>query len=956
MALPAPMLRRLLCLLLAGGGRPVSAGQLRDALWEGGPPPSWRKTLQVHVHRLRRELGLEERLHHGPQGYGLTVLDGELDAARFADLTDRGRHERRRGEPVRATALFREALALWRGPAYDGAPGGPPVAAEAARLEELRTRVHEECAGAELELGRHAELVGELAGLVRHHPYREELRAHLMLALYRSGRRAEGLELFRETRALFAEHLGIEPGEPLRRLHEAMLRADEALEAPSRPYDASDRSDGPPPRPGALPAQTTSFVGRRAEVDAVGALLTGARLVTLTGVGGVGKTRLALRVADEAGAAFPDGAWLVELSSVRDGDLVAHAVAQALDLHDWALRTPLEALREHLAARKLLLVLDTCEHLADACALLTEALLQGAPGIRVLATSRESLGVAGEQIYVVPPLPVPPPGPGAALAGETDAEVADAVALFVERARAVDRHFALTPLNRGAVGRLCALLDGIPLAIELAAVRLRSLSVDQVLERLDDRFAFLGVGRRTALSRHQTLRTAIEWSHQLCSPAERLLWERLSVFSGSFDAEAARDVCADAELPGAEIPELLAGLVDKSVLLREEDAPGVRLRILDTIREYGADRLREHGEEDRLRRRHRDHCLALAHRFEDDWYGPRQLMWHRRVLHEHANIRSALDFCLSRPEEHRTGLELAGTLWVFWVACGLFTEGRHYLDRLLRLERAPDRERLKALWACGHVALGQGDTETVDRVAGECRSLAAGHGDGVAAAFAAHLLGAAAAQRGDTTTAVALAADAVRLSRALPGAADRERGLAMALVGEAFALLMNGDLDAAAEAIDEQQALSASRGEIWTRSWSSSLRSSVDLARGETGSAVAHARASLTVRRMLGDTLGVAMCVDTLAHAALASGDAEGAARLLAVSRRVWETFGPAQFGSAELRAAQDLCAEQARKLIGDAAYEEAFGAGGALDLEDAISFALGGRPGSPWPAGPAGR
>ncbi|MET9873595.1 BTAD domain-containing putative transcriptional regulator [Actinacidiphila glaucinigra] len=943
MALPAPMLRRLLCLLLAEGGRPVSVGRLRAALWEGEPPPSSRKTLQVHVHRLRRELGIENRLRHGPQGYGLTVLDGELDAWRFADLADRGRAELRRGEPGRAAALFREALALWRGAAYDGAPGGPPVAAEAARLEELRTRVHEECAGAELELGRHAELAGELAGLVRQHPYREELRAHLMLALYRSGRRAEGLELFRDTRALFAEHLGIEPGEPLRQLHEAMLRADGGLEGPSRPREALDRSGGPPPRHGALPAQTTSFVGRRAEVDAVGALLAGSRLVTLTGVGGVGKTRLALRVADEAGAGFPDGAWLVELSSVRDGDLVAHAVAQALDLHDWALRTPSEALREHLAARRLLLVLDTCEHLADACALLTETLLQGAPGIRVLATSRESLGVAGEQIYVVPPLPVPSPVPDAAQAGITDA-----VALFVERARAVDRHFALTPLNRAAVGRLCALLDGIPLAIELAAVRLRSLSVDQVLERLDDRFALLGVGRRTALSRHQTLRTAIEWSHQLCSPAERLLWERLSVFSGGFDGEAARDVCADAELPAAAIPELLAGLVDKSVLLREEDTPGVRLRILDTIREYGADRLRGHGEQDRLRRRHRDHYLALAHRFEDDWYGPRQLVWHRRVLQEHANIRSALDFCLSRPEERRTGLELAGTLWVFWVACGLFTEGRHYLDRLLRLERGPARERLKALWACGHVALGQGDTETVDRVAGECRSLAAGHGDGVAAAFATHLLGAAAAQRGDTAAAVVLAADAVRLSRTLPRAADRERGLAMALVGEAFALLMNGDLDAAAEAIDEQQALSASRGEIWTRSWSSSLRSSVDLARGDAKSAIDHARASLTVRRLLGDTLGMAMCVDTLAHAALASGDADGAARLLAVSRRVWETFGPAQFGSAELRTAQDLCAEQARKLIGDAAYEAAFAAGGALDLEEAISFALGGRPGSP--------
>ncbi|MFE0626231.1 BTAD domain-containing putative transcriptional regulator [Streptomyces sp. NPDC058864] len=953
MALPAPILRRLLCLLLAGGGRPVSAGQLQDALWDGEPPPSSRKTLQVHVHRLRRELGIEDRLRHGPQGYALTVHDGELDAWRFTDRADRGRRALRSGEPARAAELFREALALWRGPAYDGVPGGPVVAAETGRLEELRVRVHEECAGAELELGRHAELVAELTALAHRHPYREELRGHLMLALHRSGRRAEGLAVFRETRALFAEHLGIDPGEPLRRLHEAMLRADEGLEVPSPALAGPPRPrpGGPPRRAGALPAQATGFVGRRPEVEAVRALLAGSRLVTLTGVGGVGKTRLALQVAEEESAAFPDGAWLVELSSVQEGELVAHAVAQALDLHDWALRPPLQALREHLAGRRLLLVLDTCEHLADACALLAETLLQSAPGIRVLATSRESLGVAGEQIYVVAPLPVAPRDPTASRDG-----VADAVALFVDRARAVDRHFALTPLNRAAVGRLCALLDGIPLAIELAAVRLRSLSVGQILERLDDRFTLLGVGRRTALPRHQTLRTAIEWSHQLCSPGERLLWERLSVFSGSFDTEAAQDVCADAELSRAAIPDLLAGLVDKSVLLREEDSLGVRLRILDTVREYGADRLRGHGEQDRLRRRHRDHCLALAHRFEDDWFGPRQLLWHRRVLHEHANIRAALDFCLSRPPEHRTGLELAGTLWVFWVACGLFMEGRHYLDRLLGLEPAPSEERLKALWACGHVALGQGDTETVDRVAGECRSLADRHGDGVAAAFATHLLGAAAAQRGDAGTGVALAADAVRLSRALPRTADRERGLAMALVGEAFALLMNGELDAAAAAVDEQQALSASRGEIWTRSWSSSLRSSVDLARGETASAVAHARASLRVRRMLGDTLGVAMCVDTLAHAALASGDADGSARLMAVSRRVWEMFGPPQFGSPELRAAQDLCAEQARKLIGDAAYDSAFRAGGALDLEDAISFALGGSSRSPWdPGGPWG-
>ncbi|MGW1888103.1 AfsR/SARP family transcriptional regulator [Streptomyces sp. NPDC001970] len=974
-ALPAPMLRRLLAVLLSRVGRPVPVTHILDALWDGRPPRSARKTMQVYVHRLRRELGDEQRLMHDALGYALCAHNGELDSLRFAHLAEQGRLARRSGDLERASSLFRQGLSLWRGPAFHGVRDGDPVAAEADYLDQQRIQVYEESVEVELDLGRHGELAAELAVLVRSHPYRERLRAQSMLALYRSGRRAEALEMFRDTRMLLRDQLGIEPGETLRRLHEAMLRDDGLLapghgpapwlpepepepdregegegnagtearaQPPSRtsshPQRTADRGAMPPARgrwrAGGLPAEVTSFVGRRSELADVAKLLRESRLVTVTGVGGVGKTRLAVRLAHEVQSEYPDGVRLVDLSLVHDPDLVAHTVAQALDLHDQTLGSPVQLLREHLAVKRLLLVLDTCEHVVDACALLAETILSSAPAVRVLATSRESLGITGEQIFVLPPLPVPRPGHAASPTTQHDG-----VTLFVERARAADRNFTVGPHNREAVSQLCILLDGIPLARELASVRLRSMSVQQILERLDDRFALLGSGRRTALPRHQTLRTAVEWSHQLCSPEERLLWARLSVFSGSFDLEAVESVCCDGKVPRETVTELLLGLVDKSILLREEDSWGVRLRILDTMREYGAERLHRRGEQERLRLRHRDHYAELAHRIEDDWFGPRQPAWRQRAMHEHANIRSALEFCLARPEEHLTGLDLAASLWWFWTACGLLMEGRHYLDRLLGLSAEPSQERVKALWACGHVAMGQGDVDAVDRGATECRDLAAQRDDPVALAFVGQLLGTAAALRGDLDRAVSHTADGVRRQRAV---AHGHGGLAMSLVGHGFVLLLRGELDAAVTALEEQRTLCEARGEVWTRAWGDSIRSSLDLARGDIDSAVMYARASLKVKHQLGDTLGIAMGVDTLAQAALASGDADRAARLLAVSREIWQTSGPSQFGSPELRAARDRCEQQARKHIGDRAYEAAFDEGAELGLDEALRLALG--------------
>ncbi|MFF3889969.1 BTAD domain-containing putative transcriptional regulator [Streptomyces sp. NPDC001914] len=974
--LSAPMLRRLLAVLLIRAGRPVQLSDLLDALWDGRPPPSARKTLQVYVHRLRRELQGAQNLRHGPLGYSLTVDRTELDLLRFVDLADRGLLARRSGLLEEAGELLRQGLSLWRGTALADVSDVGLLATEATRLEQQRLQVYEEYAEVELELGRHADVVVELEELTRSQPFRERLRGQAMLALYRTGRRADALSLYRDARRQFTEELGIEPGAALQQLHAAMLRRHDGTldvvttrgavepgersaesasftESPVVPGDTQGAESGPALRvrtgrrgAGELPVEVTSFVGRQSELEAVGKLVKGSRLVTLTGVGGVGKTRVALRVARDAHQIFPDGVWFVELSAVQDPGMVAHSVVQALELDDRTVKPPAEVLQGFLVSRESLLVLDTCEHLIDACAVLVESLLKSAPGVHVLTTSREHLNIVGEEVFVLAPLSVPRPVHPRGSTVESDG-----VALFVERAHAANQEFSLTPDNREAVGRLCAMLDGIPLALELAAVRLRSMSVEQIMERLDHSFTPLGFGRRTALPRQQTMRATMDWSYHLCSSGERLLWARLSVFSGSFRLDAVEAVCCDRELPRAAAADLLSGLVEKSVLQWEDGISGTRLRLLDVVRQYGAEQLWRRGEPERLRIRHRDHYLGSARRFEDGWFGPNQLSWCRLMRLEHDNIRSAIDFCLSRPEEHRAGLDLVGRLWWYWTSCGLYAEGRHYLDRFLSLNQEPGAERVRALWACGHVAMGQGDADAVHRVAVACRSLAAASGDGLALGFSQHLLGTEAALRGDLDKAAVLTAGAVRLQRDTGSGAN---ALAMCLIGRGFVHLLRGELEAAVGVLEEQRSLSDGCGEVWTRAWGDSLRSSVDLARGDIGSAVTHAWAALTVRYQLCDSLGFAMCIETLAQAALAGGDARRAVCLLAAGQRIWQMSGPPQLGSPELRAARVQCEQAARELIGDASYESAYSRGAELSLDEVLAYAYDAVPGPGDPPPPS--
>ncbi|EME56954.1 LuxR family transcriptional regulator [Amycolatopsis decaplanina DSM 44594] len=688
-----------------------------------------------------------------------------------------------------------------------------------------------------------------------------------------------------------------------------------------------------------LPAEVSSFVGRRRERVELKRLVADSRLVTVTGPGGVGKSRLALRVAAELRKGFADGVWWVELAALRDAGLLAQVVAEVLGVQDVTPRPLTDVLAEFLATRSLLLVLDTCEHLVDPCAVLVHRLLRAAPGLCVLATSRQSLRVTGECLYPVPPLTVRPQEHGA---------LSDGAKLFVERARAVRANFGLIEHDTETVVRLCLRLDGIPLAIELAAAQIRAHSVRDVLDRLDDRFDLLVGGCRGGPVRHATLETAIDWSHKLCTPAERLLWARMSVFAGSFDLTAVREVCADDRLRAEDMVELVAELVDKSVLQCEEHRSGMRYRQLDTLRDYGRDRLRQAGDEEVLLRRHRDHYLCLAKKFEAHWCGPDQLDWYERLNREHTNVRAAMDFCLGDRREHLLGLELATALRCYWFGCGYVREGRHHLDRALALNPVPSPTWAVAVWARAWLLLAQGDLDAADASLAPGMAYVEQHGDTAITGWTVYVAGLAAMLRGDPIRGAELAERAANLHRC---GGDPGSGLFAALSVQSISLAVAGRYDRAVAVTEEGRAACDRYGERWMRSYLSYVRALAEMGRGDPGTAVDFARDALRFKRLLTDQAGIAVTLDVLAQATAALGQADRAACLLGIAHRLWHTFGLPQLGSSALLAASEHCEEIVRRGLGDAAYQAAFDVGAAFEFDDAIAYALDEQPPPPEPA-----
>ncbi|GAA2265651.1 hypothetical protein GCM10010145_34710 [Streptomyces ruber] len=698
-------------------------------------------------------------------------------------------------------------------------------------------------------------------------------------------------------------------------------------------------------RVGNLPEESNRLVGRRAELAQVRRACGEHRLVTVTGVGGVGKTRLARRVADELQPGFADGAWWVELSPIGAGrDALPYAIAEALPLADQTTRPMLEVVAEYLAGRQALLVWDTCEHLVEDCREMAATLLTIAPGLRILATSRRPLGLpAAEEVLTLDPLPVP---------GTDEDEAADAVVLLADRAAQAVPGFTVTDTNRTELAALCRRLEGLPLALELAAARLREMPVTELNRRLDDRYAILGTTDGPDYDAdppwHQALRTAIGWSHQLCTPAERLLWARLSVFAGTFDTEAARQVCADKLLPGQEVPALLGALVEKSILVWEPTGAQERYRMLDTIREYGAHWLRGLDEERVVRLRHRAHFLDLSRTADAAWSGPGQVAWHDRTVEEFANLRAALDCCLAEEDGH-AAQELGGALWFFWYARGFSNEGRHYLDRALALAPGSGPARAKALLARGLVAVVQGDGLACLRLAAEFREAVAGDTDDTSVFAAAFLEGVGHAECGRHAQAAEVY-DATPRTR--PGTGRYAAMWFQLQASSAFVRVNLGQFDDAEVIATELRAECVRRGEVHVRAWSDYIHALATLALGRAEEAMAHARNALDGKRRLHDSLGIAVTIELLASAAGTAGDAAQTARLLGLADQIWNTLGSPQAGIPELIAARQACEARTRHLLGDDAYRTAFRTGYDTHLDTGITEAL--RPPDPSYQAPA--
>ncbi|MFG2619636.1 ATP-binding protein [Streptomyces sp. NPDC048507] len=666
-----------------------------------------------------------------------------------------------------------------------------------------------------------------------------------------------------------------------------------------------------PPRRGPsgnLPSELSALVGRGGELAGLDRLLESSRLVTVTGVGGVGTSRLVLAAARAAAAGtqerYSDGVWLAGLSSVRDPALLELTLAEALGLTDHTTRPPRAVLAGHLAGRRLLLVLDGFEQLVEETAELVRELLLGSPGLRVLAAGRRPLGVDGES--VLPLAPLDPPR---------------ALELLTARAAAADPAFAVTEANRPALTELCARLDGIPLALELAAGRLRALSPEQVLARLEDRFALLTGGTRGALPRHRALRTAIGWSHELCTAGERLLWARLSVFAGRFDLEAAEYVCAGPDLPVDRVADLVGELLAQSLLTREDTPAGVRYRMLETVRVYGAGWLESLGDAARLRRRHRDWYVGLATWCELDWFSPRQAEVAALVEAELANLRLALECCLDEPEEPHLGQYLAGTLWFYWAGCGRLTEGRHWLERTLEcgaVEEEYEGSRLKALWVLGYVAVLQGDSVASMGALHECRDGAERTGNRVAAAYAVHRMGCLALVSDDMVRAGELLGTALERYRET---GELNSNVLMCQVELAMALAFQGNLAGAVTLCEEVREVCEERGERWTKAYALYVLAYAALDDGDTAGARRLLTECVAVNHTFRDLVGLVLAVELLALVTVAEGAAAEAAVLQGAAEPMWEGVGLRLFGSGYFNAPRLMCRERAGELLGAERY-----------------------------------
>ena len=929
--------RALLAVLALHANQPVSAERLAVALWGEEVPPSAVKTVQVYVARLRKVLGDPDALVTTPAGYQLRVRPGELDAERFERQVVAARQALEDGRAQQAASQLREALAEWRGPPLAELAGVPFAPAETARLEEQRINALGLRVDAELAAGGHAELVGELQQLTTQHPWREQLHAQLMLALYRSGRQAEALEAYRQAREVLVGELGLEPGAELRQLHEAILAHDPALAAPVGLLHS------------ALPTPPNRTIGREHELTAVGERMRAdsVRLLTLTGPGGVGKTRLAIEVARTVESDFRDGAAFVSLAAVRQAEEVPAAIVGTLEITLMPGEPAAAAVERYLGDRQLLLVADNFEHVLDAAPFVA-GLLDACPALTVLATSREPLALAAEERVPVAPI-----------------AAADAIALFTERARAIDPGFALDKRGTDAVTDICRRLDGLPLAIELAAARCGLLSPAELAERLGDALGALGEGARDAPARQRTLRATIEWSHDLLSEDEQAAFAHFAVFAGAPDLEAAEAIT------GARL-DTLDRLLAKSLLVRRRAARSTtRLAMLETIRAYAAERLAARSDDEAVRERHFGHYLAVAER-----HGTDRALWgvgHRAHLAELDaaidDFHAALGWAVRRPGGHEALRLCAGLAW-YWLARDSHGEALRWSEQALSLPSADADAVLRARVLClaGACLWGLGRAGEQPPILAEAEALARSHADPVQLARLLESRAVFASGVGQFDVADTYAEEALSLAgtddwtcamaarasvlAAPPGALLHERAdravalleragnhfhLASMLASAAYGALGEGNAAAAMAYIERAVPIAREldNPHMWMLVRGNAAMAA--LLAGDVEAARSAFRDELRLSRELGFLPFVFEGLRGLAAIAAADGDPDRAARLCGAAER-HRHDQPDDAPQAQLDA---TFLDAARARCGADAWEAAFRDGAELSVGDAIGYAL---------------
>jgi predicted ATPase/DNA-binding SARP family transcriptional activator len=873
--------RALLAALLLKAGKIVSRDQLIDAVWGEEPPDTARNTLQVYVSQLRKLLpdGLLETTR---DGYRLAIDPSAVDVFEFERLTQAGRSALTIGDAAGAAETLRRALDLWRGPLSDL----PEF--EVVRLDELRLTALEDRIDADLALGRHVQLVGELERLVAEQPLRERLRGQLMLALYRSGRQADALAVYQRARRTLVEELGIEPGESLRKLERAILEQDPALNI--HPAATARR----------IPTPVTPLLGRERELEALADVVRdgSTRLVTLTGIGGIGKTRLALELVRRLAPDFRHGACVARLATLRDPALVTRAIADALELPETI------GLEDALRESELLLLVDNFEQVMPAAPDIAR-LLDAAPKLRVVVTSRAPLRIAAEREFAVPPL--------------TDEEAAE---LFISRAQAANASFELSEQNATAVAELCSRLEGLPLAIELAAARTKLLSPAILLARLTNRLALLTGGRRDAPQHQQTLRMTFDWSYDLLEPSAQQLFARLSVFSGGCTLDAAETVC-DATL------EDLAALVDES-LLRQRDE---RFSMLEVVREYALERL---GDDPALERRHLDYFVALARDAEPELSGGNQELWFKRVEDEFDNLRKALAFALAH-HDGSSALRLVVGVRRFWQIHGYLAEGRAALAAALALiPDEPAELRSQALNLAGILAGEQGDFDAARTSFNAALDDARAVGATRAISVALVNLGNLSFFSGDLDGAGVLYKESIGYFRSLGDA----RGEALANENVGLMALTADDIPEAVTWLTAAVELARTGGDEREISAASRSLAAALLEVDRRADAEALLEESLEIARRLGDAHGIAVSLETIAGLAATAGDAERAATLFGASDAVRSAIGAQRQPDNQILYERWLARTLAR--LDTNAYSKRYEDGRALTTDDACALAVG--------------